>query len=134
MIPCIRMLDRREHERHRARDVPAGNREYSLRPGRRWPSRCDRTGGVYFVSGDLDIGSAEQFLHGMEPALDSRGEVLIDVSEVTFMDSFGLRSVALLANMVGDPGVLLRYPQDAVLRVFELLDIEAIPGIRIERW
>jgi hypothetical protein len=35
--------------------------------------------------------------------------------------------------MVGDRGVLLRYPQDSVLRVFELLDIEAIPGIRIER-
>jgi anti-anti-sigma factor len=49
--------------------------------------RQDR--GVYFVSGDLDIGSAEHFLHGMEPALDSREEVLIDVSKVTFMDSFG---------------------------------------------
>jgi anti-anti-sigma factor len=94
--------------------------------------RQDR--GVYFVSGDLDIGSAEHFLHGMEPALDSREEVLIDVSEVTFMDSFGLRSVALLARMVGDRGVLLRYPQDPVLKVLELLDIEAIPGIRIQRW
>jgi anti-anti-sigma factor len=94
--------------------------------------RQDR--GVCFVSGDLDIGSAEQFLHGMEPALDSREEVLIDVSEVTLMDSFGLRSVALLASMVGDRGVLLRYPQDPVLRVLELLDVEAIPGVRIERW
>ena len=94
--------------------------------------RQDR--GVYFVSGVLDIGSAEQFLHGMEPSLDSREEVLIDVSEVTLMDSFGLRSVALPARMVGDPGVLLRYPQDPVLKVMELLDIEAIPGIRIERW
>ena len=94
--------------------------------------RHDR--GVYFVSGDLDIGSAEQFLHGMEPSLDSREEVLIDVSEVTLMDSFGLRSVALLARMVGDRGVLLRYPQDPVLKVMELLDIGAIPGIRIERW
>jgi anti-anti-sigma factor len=94
--------------------------------------RHDR--GVYFVSGDLDIGSAEQFLHGMEPSLDSREEVLIDVSGVTFVDSFGLRSVALLARMVGDRGVLLRYQQDSVLKVMELLDIEAIPGIRIERW
>jgi anti-anti-sigma factor len=89
---------------------------------------------VYFVSGALDIGSAQQFLHEMEPALDSREEVLIDVSEVTLMDSFGLRSVALLARMVGDRGVLLRYPQGPVLRVLELLDVEAIPGVRIERW
>ena len=93
--------------------------------------RQDR--GVYFVSGALDIGSTEQFLHGMEPALDSREEVLIDVFEVTLMDSFGLRSVALLARMVGDRGVLLRHPQDPVLKVLELLDIEAIPGLRIER-
>jgi anti-anti-sigma factor len=94
--------------------------------------RRDR--GVFFVSGDFDIGSAEQFRHGMEPALDSTGEVVIDLSEVTFMDSFGIRSVALLARMVGDRGVVLRYPQDPVLRVLELLDIEAVPGIRIERW
>jgi anti-anti-sigma factor len=127
------MLDRREHERHQARDVPAVNRESSkTRTQMAIKVRHDR--GVYFVSGDLDIGSAEQFLHGMEPSLDSREEVLIDVSGVTFVDSFGLRSVALLARMVGDRGVLLRYPQDSVLKVMELLDIEAIPGIRIERW
>jgi len=62
----------------------------------------------------------------------STEEVVIDASEE--MDSFGLRSVALLARMVGDRGVLLRYPQDPVLRVLELLDVEAIPGVRIERW
>jgi hypothetical protein len=36
--------------------------------------------------------------------------------------------------MIGDRGIVLRYPQDPVLRVLELLDIEEIPGIRIERW
>jgi anti-anti-sigma regulatory factor len=53
---------------------------------------------------------------------------------VTFIDSFGLRSIALLARMVAERGVVLRYPQDPVLRVLELNDIEEIPGIRIERW
>jgi anti-anti-sigma factor len=90
--------------------------------------------GVFMVSGELDLGSAEQFRHGMEPALDARGTVVIDLTEVTFIDSVGLRSIALLARMVAERGVALRYPQDPVLRILELIDIEEIPGIRIERW
>jgi len=84
--------------------------------------------GVYLVSGELDLGSAEQFRHSMEPALDAAGEVVIDLAEVTFIDSFGLRSIALLARMVGQRGVVLRYPQDPFLRVLELIDLEESPG------
>jgi anti-anti-sigma regulatory factor len=109
-------------------------RHVTFQRGTQMAIKVRQDGSVYFVSGTLDIGSAEQFLHGMEPALDSSEEVLIDVSEVTLVDSFGLRSVALLARMVGDRGVLLRHPQDPVLKVLELLDVEAIPGVRIERW
>ena len=53
---------------------------------------------------------------------------------MTFIDSMGLRQIALLARMTGERGVVLRYPQDRVLRVLELIDIEEVPGIRIERW
>jgi ABC-type transporter Mla MlaB component len=101
--------------------------------GDRWPSRCpDR--GVYLVSGELDLGSAEQFRHSMEPALDAAGEVVIDLAEVTFIDSFGLRSIALLARMVGQRGVVLRYPQDPVFARPGADRSRGVPGIRIARW
>jgi anti-anti-sigma factor len=90
--------------------------------------------GVYLISGELDLVSAEQFRHWMEPVLDATGEIVLDLAGVTFIDSIGLRSITLLAKKIGDRGIVLRYPQDPVLRVLELLDIEEIPGIRIERW
>jgi anti-anti-sigma factor len=90
--------------------------------------------GVYLISGELDLVSAEQIRHWMEPVLDATGEIVLDLAGVTFIDSIGLRSITLLAKMIGDRGIVLRYPQDPVLRVLELLDIEEIPGIRIERW
>jgi anti-anti-sigma factor len=71
---------------------------------------------------------------GWKPVLDATGEIVLDLTGVTFIDSIGLRSITLLAKMIGDRGIVLRYPQDPVLRVLELLDIEEIPGIRIERW
>jgi anti-anti-sigma factor len=90
--------------------------------------------GVYLISGELDLVSAEQFRHMMEPALDATGEIVLDLADVTFIDSIGLRSITLLAKMIGERGIVLRYPRDPVLRVLELIDIEEIPGIRIERW
>ena len=90
--------------------------------------------GVFFVSGELDLGAVEQFRAGMAPALERAGEIVIDLAEVTFIDSSGLRSIALLARAVRERGILLRYPQDPVLRVLEMIDLEEIPGIRIERW
>lgn len=92
------------------------------------------SGGVYFVEGELDVSTAERFRHDLEPALDAEGELVLDLTELTFVDSFGLRTIALLARMVGDRGVVLRYPRDEVLRVLDLLDIEDVPGIRVERW
>ena len=90
--------------------------------------------GVYFIGGELDVSSAEQFRRDLEPALDGESELVLDLTELTFVDSFGLRTIGLLARMVGDRGLVLRNPRDEVLRVLDLLDIEDVPGIRVERW
>jgi anti-anti-sigma factor len=89
--------------------------------------------GVYVVSGELDLGSAEEFRREVAPALDDAGEVVLDLADLTFIDSFGLRTIALLARMVGDRGVVLRSPRGEVVRVIELTGIGSVPGIRVER-
>jgi anti-anti-sigma factor len=60
--------------------------------------------GVYLISGELNLVSAEQFRHWMEPVLDASGEIVLDLAGVTFIDSIGLRSITLLAKMIGDRG------------------------------
>lgn len=88
-------------------------------------------GGVYFVSGELDVSGAEDFRHGVLPALDTDREIVLDLSDLEFIDSMGIRSLVLFASMA-EHGVVLRYPKDPVLRVLDLLEIDSLPGIRIQ--
>ena len=66
------------------------------------------------------------------PALDGTGEVVIDLAGLTFIDSSGVRTLGRLSQRIGG-GIVLRYPRDAVIRIFELLQIDEMPGIRLIR-
>jgi anti-sigma B factor antagonist len=84
-------------------------------------STADAT--VLALSGELDIASAP----GLEQALDEFGasmprRLVIDLTDVTFMDSTGLRAL-LLARQRGEDGdheLSLRPGPRQVQRVFEL--------------
>lgn len=93
--------------------------------------RVRESGGVYYVSGELDAAAAEDFRHGVASALDRDREVVLDVADLDFIDSMGIRSLVLFASMTKH-GVVLRYPTDPVLRVVELLEIDTVEGIRIQ--
>ena len=90
-------------------------------------------GGVYFLSGDLDWEGGED----LRIALKRRppegvDEVVLDLADVGFVDSMGVRALVLFARGTAC-GIVLRYPQDSLLRIFELLQIDDVPGIRVVR-
>jgi anti-anti-sigma factor len=71
------------------------------------------------LSGELDIASAPM----LERAIESMDRpVLIDLTEVTFMDSTGLRALLLARQQAEDSGhaLTLRPGPRQVQRVFEL--------------
>lgn len=86
--------------------------------------------GVFYLSGELDMESAEQFQRFIGSGLEGTGELVLDLADVCFIDSMGVRTLALLSHRVGG-GLVLRYPQDAVSRVLEMLQFDEIPGVRI---
>src|SRR5262245_40531391 len=86
--------------------------------------------GVFYLSGELDLGSTEEFRHAIGSGLEGRGELVLDLAGLTFIDSMGVRTLAVLAHRVGG-GLVLRYPQEAVWRVLELLQFDEMPGVRI---
>ena len=86
--------------------------------------------GVFYLSGELDMESAEQFQRSIGSSLEGTGELVLDLADVTFIDSMGVRTLALLSHRVGG-GLVLRSPQDAFWRVLEMLQFDAIPGVRI---
>jgi anti-anti-sigma factor len=85
------------------------------------------------LSGELDMAGADEFWQLATSALDPTREVVLDVGDLVFVDSAGLRSIVRLSEDVCPYGIVLRSPRDSVLRVLEMLGIENIRGIRIER-
>lgn len=83
------------------------------------------------MSGDLDWEGGEDLRITLDRHPPAGGaEVVLDLAEVGFIDSMGVRSLVLFAR--GTPcDVVLRYPQDSVMRIFELLQLDEVPGIRV---
>jgi anti-anti-sigma factor len=57
------------------------------------------------------------------------GPVILDLSELTFIDSTGLRCLLVLASRTA---VVIRHPQPAVRRVFTIAGLDHRGEIRIE--
>jgi anti-sigma B factor antagonist len=91
--------------------------------------------GSLVVRGEVDPASADRFAEGLKTAAaDAPGDLVVDLRELTFMDSAGLRVLIDLARDLG-PGraVVLRAPQPGVLRLFEVAGIEGLGPFRVER-
>jgi anti-anti-sigma factor len=81
----------------------------------------------------LDVAETEVFLKGVGE-LPGGGDVVLDLKELTFIDSSGVRALLLLADRMGEEDVLiLRNTGPAVQRVFDLVALDATrPSIRID--
>jgi anti-anti-sigma factor len=62
------------------------------------------------------------------------GEVVLDLSELTFLDSCGVHVLLDLANTQNGNGpVVILDPSDPVARVFEILGVDMHPGVQLRR-
>ena len=87
--------------------------------------------GVFYLSGDLDIVAAQHFETSVQSCLDGQGEVVLDVQNLAFVDSTGLRAIVRLAKQVHPRMVVLRAPRPRVARVLDIVRIETL-GIRVD--
>jgi anti-sigma B factor antagonist len=90
-------------------------------------SERDRDGHTISLSGELDVdnvGDVEQELMRVE-ATDA-GAIVLDLSEVTFMDSTAIRLLLTADARSREDGrrLALRRPSASVLRVLRLVGIE----------
>jgi anti-anti-sigma factor len=88
-------------------------------------------GGVLWLGGEFDLAGIDAFQAAVDAVLDAQGELVLDLSELTFLDSTGIRAFLVVANTV-EGGVVLRKPTLSVRRVLDLVGIEARRGIRID--
>lgn len=87
-----------------------------------WEAR--RTGDltVLVVGGDIDLATSDSLVATAATHLVSGGDLVLDCSDVTFLDSCGLRALLEIGRQASaaDVTLLLRDPSDSVLRVLEL--------------
>jgi anti-anti-sigma factor len=84
------------------------------------------------LAGELDLAAAPRLTEALLDFASSEGEVHLDLSEVGFLDSSGLRAILALARSRGDAGsVVLLDPPAAIVRIFEIMGIDEHPGIEI---
>lgn len=97
---------------------------------RRAGPRCLR------VAGELDMASSPTLAEELQKAASSgEGSVILEVSELTFIDSTGLRVLIEFAGQLGESGdLILRNPTRAVTEVLEIAGVvAAAANLIIER-
>lgn len=87
---------------------------------------------TFRLEGELDVAETDVFLAGVGDV--AGGDVVLDLQELAFIDSSGVRALLLLADRMDDGGVLiLRNAAPSVQRVFDLVSLEDTrPSIRID--
>jgi anti-sigma B factor antagonist len=91
-------------------------------------------GGVLVVAGEIDAVTAPAVSAALEPLVDAGTDVRINLRNVTFIGSAGLRVLAhAAAALQGGARVILLDPSRVVLRAFELAglcdDVDAVTSI-----
>jgi anti-anti-sigma factor len=89
--------------------------------------------GHFALVGELDMASAD-CLREAVAAADGRGDVILDISELTFVDSAGIHVfVELARNVAGDgSSIILRSPSPIARRTLDLVGATGFPSIKIE--
>jgi len=84
------------------------------------------------LKGELDLSGEDALTAAIETARASEGQLRLDLSELTFMDSSGLRVIlrAVLSSNGSGPVVLER-PSSAVRRLLDVALPTGAPGLEV---
>lgn len=86
--------------------------------------------GVVHLSGELDMAVVDQFDRALA-SVDGQ-QLVLDLSDLTFLDSMGIRAILRSATVNGHQGVLLRNPRPNVRRVLSVAGVNEAMGVRID--
>ena len=87
--------------------------------------------GVVYVSGELDMAVADGFGESVMWSCDPQRDVVLDVEQLGFIDSTGIRALLDVARRVRPAPLVVRSPRPNVANVLEIVNIEAL-GVRVE--
>jgi anti-anti-sigma factor len=86
--------------------------------------------GVVWLSGELDMSTADSFSQALA-SQPGRWRPVLDLTELTFLDSSGIRAILRLARTC-QQAVVLRNTAPNVRRVLDVAGVDESMGVRIE--
>lgn len=82
--------------------------------------------------GELDMATAPTLLEAAGPKAAEAGDLELDLQNLSFIDSSGIRALLVLADTLGQRGNLILFePAEAVDRTLRLVGIERAGNIEI---
>ena len=91
--------------------------------------RTDEQGTVW-LCGEVDLAGADSMLDELSESLDGRPPV-IDVSELTFIDSSGIRALLQFATRT-QRAIVLRRPSDHLRKILTIAGVDGRMGVRLD--
>ncbi len=88
---------------------------------------------AFKLSGELDVSNAGDLLETMVEPMRGEGDIRLDISDLRFIDSSGVRVVVQTAKSLEGRGrLVLERPQQAVLRVLDLMGLRKLGALQVE--
>ena len=88
--------------------------------------------GVLRLSGELDLATDDCLLTAFRSGSNHGSDVILDLSELEFMGSTGIRAFLTIADEASPRGLVLRSPRPAVRKVIDLTRLEDEARIRVD--
>lgn len=90
------------------------------------------TPGQLRLVGELDASNVDWLIEGLKQEVSEGTDLFLDLSELSFVDSMGLRGFLRLASWLeGQAKLVLASPQRTVSRTMELVGLDRLPKIAI---
>ena len=90
----------------------------------------DETTQMVQIFGDVDLKTARAFRHALDEALhDTKSRLIVDMSEVPFMDSSGLAALIGAQKAFHESTRLIVVCPDNLRRIFEVTRLDSIVSV-----
>jgi anti-sigma B factor antagonist len=73
---------------------------------------------VLAITGEIDLATEPELWWNIDRAMADADRVILDLSGTTFMDSTGLNAIIRATQHYGNDAIVVRAPQERVMRVF----------------
>jgi anti-anti-sigma factor len=101
------------------------------RKGRLNVVQITKQGDVIWIEGEVDMASADDLRAVLRD--NDTGPLILDASNLTFMDSSGLRVLLeTAASRNGNGDLILRRPQRSLRRLLEIAVPDGIDGLQVQ--